>query len=219
MALDRPFVKPTWPFPTRMQTKGWAAPEASDGGGTYRIALASAPIRNELAGSCIFSLRWASALAVMVIRKIKIGYVCTTGFTAPQTVDIGVYAARDWLVSDSGGDPAPFNVAASKLDSNCWISEVAAGDGRIGGPLAVTAGVRTLDAQPMFTLVGFPTATAGVFNADWDEKAIGVTIATNSWVCRGNEGVVMNLLTDLGAAGIIRVYVGIEWDEVNADLD
>jgi hypothetical protein len=196
------------------------APEGDNGGGTYRVELVAAPVRNELAGACVFSMRWNTADTIMAIRKVKVGYVCTTGFTTPQTVDIGVYSARDWLVPDEGGNGAP-TMDLPKLDSSTMPSRICGcrsmvnpGHVKVAGLLAVAPGVRTLDAQPMATVMGFPTATAGVFSAEYEKRSFGLTLATNSWVVRNQEGIVMNLLTTLGAAGVLRIYIGLEWDEI-----
>jgi len=187
----------------------------SDGAGQLRIAVKSPDVRNFNADVTVASVRWTADDDVMVIKKLRVGYVCAVAFTTPQLVDVGVYIARNWQTSDSGGTviiPAVPNTG--ELDSQSGPSAIAQIDGRIAALTPVSAGVRTLDAHPFMTVSGFPTATAGVVSSNQVEWTFGDTAASYPVVLRCNEGIVCNLLTTMGAAGRMAFYFDIEWDEV-----
>lgn len=187
----------------------------ADGAGQFRISVKSPDVRNFGANVTVASVRWTADDDLMVIKKLRIGYVCTVGFTTPQLVDVGVYIARNFVTSDTDGTViVPTVPNTGELDSNAGPSAIAQVDGRIASLLPVTGGVRTLDAQPIMTVTGFPTATAGVVSDQQVEWTFGNTASTYPIVLRCNEGIVCNLLTAMGAAGRMAFYFDIEWDEV-----
>ena len=221
MPRDTFFQKPSGPAILQMGKARLHAPPSNphgilaDGAGQFRISVKSPDVRNFGAGVTIASVRWTADDDLMVIKKLRIGYVCTVAFTTPQLVDVGAYIARGFQVGDSDWTViVPSVPNTGELDSQAGPSAIAQTDGRIASLLPVTAGVRTLDAQPFMTVTGFPTATAGVVSAEQVEWTFVNTAPSYPIVLRCNEGIVVNLLTAMGAAGRMAFYFDVEWDEV-----
>ncbi len=190
----------------------------SDGAGQFRISVKSPDVRNFIAGDCIASVRWTADDDLMIVKRLKIGYVCTVAFTTPQLVDVGLYIARNFQVSDLGGSViVPSVPNTGELDSRAGPSAIAQNNGRIASLTPVSAGVRTLSAHPFMSVTGFPTATAGVVSDQQVEWTFGDTASAYPIVLRCNEGIVVNLLTAMGAAGRMAFYFEIEWDEISGN--
>lgn len=161
------------------------------------------------ANSAIFSFRNLSANPI-IVRRIGIGVVTTTAFTAAQMVQFGVKVARAFTASDTGGTQIAFT--GNNCKARTSLATPTSMDCRISAAASLTAGTKTLDANDIGNIIGW-------------SGAVGQTIpfATNNLVSHDagdyplvlaqNEGFnIMNLLL-LGAAGVITANIGFEFAE------
>lgn len=193
--------------------------------GHYRATLMTGLTTGMAANAPIASLRWSDAgvplvatdpLKVyqkpkaLVLLGIDIGAVCTTAFTAGQSVDIEAVIARGFTVSDSGGSA----VVPSRNRATFAASLV--GDLRVGGVAALTPGTRTLDAS------GFVAATIYTQNAAGCGETYPSIYGLNRdgqypIVLTTNEGIIFRVPTAQGAAGVVKYYISVEWAEVSLE--
>jgi hypothetical protein len=188
-------------------------------GGAYRISLRSGLTTVINAGEPIFSCRWTSTTLKCIVQKIKWNYMVAVAFGAAQLIDHGLYIARAFTASDTGGTAATISGNNCKLDTLFPSTAFAAGDIRIATTGLLTAGTRTLDTQPIITKAGWTVTTAGTYVSDPSmEYLMGNADATNPITLRVNEGLVLAPLTTMGASGQVYVYFEMEWTEVPVNL-
>lgn len=180
--------------------------------GAYQLSLASGNLTTVAAGGPIFSFRYApNTSTVCVIKRISIGFVCTTAFGAAQQMGFGVYAARSFSGSDSGGTAATLTGNNNKYRTS--LATTAVTDIRIGSTAALTAGTRTLDAQALgtnyFWVPGVGTALTQTDLISYDANDYPIVLANN-------EGFVITNQVLMGATGVGTAVVNVEWFEANA---
>lgn len=183
--------------------------------GAYRIAQFSGLATTLAAGSTIFSLRWTHATNLMILRSLRVVYCVVTGFTAAQELAFAAYVARTWTVADSAGTAIVITTNNAKKRTSMGTSLIAANDMRIAAATAVTAGTRTLDANPIMVGVAKTLAAA----ATVQDANFGQTLdLTNGMdyplVFAQNEGIVVQNTILMGAAGTVRIGIECEWEEV-----
>ena len=180
--------------------------------GAYQLSVASGALTTVAAGAPIFSFRYApNNSTVCVIKRISIGFVCTTAFGAAQAMGYGVYVARSFSGSDSGGTAATLTGNNNKYRTS--LATTAVTDLRIGTTAALTAGTRTLDAQALgtnyFYVPGVGTSLTQTDLISYDANDYPIVLANN-------EGFVINNLVLMGATGVGTAVVNVEWFEANA---
>jgi len=128
--------------------------------GSYGVAARTGVMAAGLAANSeIFQLRWTDATRLCVITSVH----CSGGggivaFAAGVT-NLEVLIARAWTVAGSGGTAISLTTNNQKLRSSMGTSLV--NDMRVASTAALTAGTKTLDAQPIGSLTSSVTATAG----------------------------------------------------------
>jgi hypothetical protein len=185
--------------------------------GSYQIAAISGAVTGVGAGSPVFSMRWAPGTgALCLINSVTISAAVTTGFTAAQELEFGLFAARGFTVSDTGGTQQVISGNNQKMRTSMNTSLIASGgDMRISSTAALTAGTRTLDSQPMnansfFSLAATTSSAISNVNIPLFDRMPGeypITLANN-------EGIVINNILAMTAAGVIRLVVFVNWTEV-----
>jgi hypothetical protein len=185
--------------------------------GSYSVSLITGAYTVAAANSPMFSMRFVAGSAgqaqVAIIQRINIFIVPTVAFTAAQQVSYGAYIARSWSAVDSGGAAATLTGNNNKLRTSMSTTQIAAtGDMRISTTAALTAGTRTLDSQ------AFAVASAWVPTALVAQPIQTVTLYENfagdqPIVLATQEGIVINNLVLMGAAGVLSIGVTIEWTE------
>jgi len=197
--------------PTHKAVRMSLRPIEHGAGGFYRLGGASGALAGAGANTPVFSLRWTSAILNALIFGFQWWWFVSTAFTAAQIVDHGLYVARGFSTSDSGGTALTPSGNGGKKRTSFPTSGV--GDVRISSTAALTAGTRTLDGQHQgargqwANAVGAalpPGVAAFSFRID-DEHPI---------LLAQNEGLVLNNLTAMGAAGVIKLYVDVAWLEL-----
>ena len=185
--------------------------------GSYQIAALSGAVTGVGAGSPVFSMRWAPGTgALCLINNVTISATVTTGFTAQQELEYALFVARGFTVSDAAGTQVIMSGNNQKLRTSMNTSLIASGgDMRISSTVALTAGTRTLDSQPLnansFMAIA-ATASSAISNVNiplFDRYPGEYPI-----VLANNEGIVVNNLLAMGAAGVVRLVVSVSWTEV-----
>lgn len=159
----------------------------------------------------ILSFRWGDATRLCVLLRVRVQVVCTA-FTTAGLVERQLIIQRANTVADTAGTAFVLTGNNNKRRTSFGTSLVS--DVRIGGFL--TAGTRTLDANPVASAIGWMAAignvigTAGVPATLYDISSTDYPI-----VFAQNEG----FLVRLGAAETAstrQTFVSIDWAEVNA---
>lgn len=176
------------------------------------VAAKSGALTGVAANGPIFAFRNISANPV-AIRRVGVGFICTTAFTTAQIVDYSLIVARSFSASDTGGTAIVLTGSTNKHRNS--MGTLTSVDARIGTTGAITAGTRTLDTNIM--------AATGAFIG-----AIGASLAPSPsnlfahdpedypLVLVQNEGIVIQNLTAMGATGVGTAYISLELAEVTA---
>lgn len=180
--------------------------------GAYQLSVPTGAITTIAAGAPIFSFRWAPGTgALCVVKRISVGFVCTTGFGVAQTMGFGVFAARSFSGSDSGQTAIVLTGNNNKYRTSLGTTGVT--DARVAGTAAITVGTRTLDANPLgltyFWVPGVGTSLAQTDLISYDANDYPIVLANN-------EGLVINNSILMGATGVGNAIINIEWFETNA---
>jgi len=178
--------------------------------GYYSVAGASGALTGVAAAGPVWSFRNTGANLILV-RRVSIGFVTTTAFTTAQGLDYQMLRANSFTASDSGGT-ALFTAGQNK-HRNSFTNITSAPDIRIASTGALTAGTRTLE-------------TAGVGIAGGSSTAVGTSMPITDileqdsgdypFVLAQNEGFVITNGIAMGAAGVIRLQVSVEYAEAAA---
>jgi len=178
--------------------------------GYYTVSGASGALTGVAAAGPVWSFRNTGANLILV-RRVSIGFVTTTAFTTAQGLDYQMLRANSFTASDSGGT-ALFTAGQNK-HRNSFTNITSAPDIRIASTGALTAGTRTLE-------------TAGVGIAGGSSTAVGTSMPITDileqdsgdypFVLAQNEGFVITNGIAMGAAGVIRLQVAVEYAETAA---
>ena len=191
-------------------------------GGHYMLSAQSGALTGVAAAGPVFSFRWApgqGAPPYALIKKVQIAAVITTGFTAAQAVDFDLVLARSFTSSDTGGSAlTPFTGNSQKMRAGL-MSTSALTDCRIATTAALAAGTRTLDSSALTSApIVFPltTATSGLGEGGGDAVDLFKedAVAQHPLMLAVNEGFLIRVVTAMGAAGVIKLYVNVSWAEV-----
>lgn len=185
--------------------------------GAYEIGLTSGALTAVAAGATVYSFRWAPAVStnLCLIRRVEIGFSTITAFTAAQSLQYSLQIARQWTTNDTVGTIAAFTQTnTGKMRTSMPTSSFAAGGQiMIATTGAITAGTRTLDTQAMAFVSGSSTAIAtSMPNTPLIQQQTG----DYPIILASNEGFIINNVQLMGAAGVINLYVNVEWFEMSA---
>ena len=191
-------------------------------GGGYRIAMYTGSVVAGLAAAApIFSCRWTSTAARMVVQSIMLDFYIVTAYTTAQGIGNSLWFARSFTVSDSGGTAITATQAADQALDTKQIGVggtaqslifAGSGDMRIATTATLTAGTRTLDDQALYSWLGSASAIGATSNNP--DLVLGWQDATNPLTIRANEGFIITNDILLGAVGVIAWNIAIEWTEV-----
>lgn len=178
--------------------------------GYYSFAGASGALTGVAANGPVFSLRNTGA-NLFLVRRVFVGFVVTTAFTTAQGLTYAMIRANSFTASDTGGTSL-FNAGQNK-HRNAFTNITSAPDIRISSTAALTAGTRTLEAQP----VGIVGGSASAVGASLQPNPLLEQDAGDyPFVLAQNEGFVITNLIAMGAAGVIQLHVSVELAEVTS---
>lgn len=164
------------------------------------------------ANGSIFSFRNISS-NLIIVRRVGVGYICTTGYTAAQSVQIGLMVERNWLTSDSGGTAIALTGNNGKYRTS--LATPTSMDVRISTTAALTAGSRTSDANYLAVVGGWcPAATTGNIIPPSLNNLFSQDTGDHPLVLSQNEGFTIRNIVLGGAAGVGNFYVNVEFAEV-----
>ena len=193
---------------------GFRAARASlrphEAGGWCSIGAQSGAMTVIGANGPVFSLRNISTKLILV-RRIGVGLMATTGFTAAQKLDVALFAARGFTASDSGGTAIAFT--GSNAKHRTALNTPASLDCRIATTGALTAGTRTLDANALSQQSGYALTTAGAVIAPALANLFAHDTGDYPLALAQNEGLVLTLPTAMGAGGVASLFVNLEFAE------
>jgi hypothetical protein len=177
--------------------------------GSYSLGMTSGAMAVALAAnSPVFSFRWGNA-NIAVVRKVWFTMTFGIGFAAGASV-INLIVARSFSASDTGGTGATLTTNNCKLRTNMGTTLLT--DARIATTGTLTAGTRTLDAQPI-SAMGWNTGTTSttyefpLFEANMGAGEYPLVLAQNEgFVITGN----------VAGTGTWTFGVRVAWDELSA---
>jgi len=207
-------------MPFQLQGNGGVVPEVDSTFRTLRVSLrpaeligyysvsgSSGALTGVAANGPVWSFRNTGANLILV-RRVSIGFVTTTAFTTAQGLQYEMFRANSFTASDTGGT-ALFTAGQNK-HRNSFTNVTSAPDIRIASTAALTAGTRTLE-------------TAGMGIAGGSSTAVGTSMPITDileqdagdypFVLAQNEGFVIANSIAMGAAGVIRLQVSVEYAE------
>jgi hypothetical protein len=188
------------------------------GGGYYHMSFSLTAIAANLAASSpIFSIFWNPVLAIAAgrvmrfqLKMLKLNAIVTTGFTAAQEFGFKLFKAKSFTAADTGGTQV-IPATGDQKKQNAYVDSqfVSGGDIRHGAPL--TAGTRTLEAQPFRSIQGYAQTTAGVlipmtYQETFDEHHVPLCLEPK-------QGIVIITDSLMPAAGQVNVFLDIDWME------
>ena len=176
------------------------------------LAAKTGALTGVAANGPIFSFRNLAANPI-IVRRVGVGFICTTAFTAAQIVDFGLIVARAFTTADSGGTTVAITGSTNKHRTS--LATLTSAQAFVSTTGVLTAGTRTLDTNIM------------AVNGAWI-GAIGAALAPSAnnlfshdpedypLVLAQNEGFIIQNLTAMGAAGVGTAYVNLELAEATA---
>ena len=176
------------------------------------VGAATGLLTTVAAAGAIFSLRNIGANP-LIIRRLGIGFVTTTAFTAAQRLEFSLAIARSFSASDTGG------TAIALTGNNCKhrtsLGTVTSIDCRIATTAALTAGTKTLDTNRM----GYQAFWAGAIGATLlvvPDNLLSHNAGDYPIVLAQNEG--LNVVNEvvMGAAGVGVAYINMEFAEATS---
>jgi len=195
------------------------APEA---GGYFQLGAVTGSLTNTTvtANNSVFSMRWAPANGKLaVIRRVTATFVQTVGWTAAAGQPFGLYIARNWTASDSGGTTITIAGNTQKMRTNHDPSYFSTpSDVRVATTATLTAGTRTLDTNAIATTV-FAASQVAAASASYPQQAVilhDVNTGDHPIVLDNNEGIVINNLVVWPAAANAVMTFNVEWFETSA---
>lgn len=184
--------------------------------GAYQLSMASGALTTVAASTAsagtVFSFRYApGGSTVCVVKRVSVGFVCTTAFGTAQQMGFGLFAARGFSGADSGGTAATLTGNNQKYRTSLATTSVSNINMATTG--ALTAGTRTLDAQPLgstyFYVGGVGTSLVQTDLLSYDPNDYPFVLANQ-------EGFTIQNLVLMGASGVGTLVVNVEWFEANS---
>lgn len=163
-----------------------------------------------VANGAVFSFRNLSANPI-IIRRVGVGYLCSTAFTAAQKVDFSLMVVRAFTASDSGG--TAIALTGNNTKHRTSLGTPTSVDMRIATTAALTAGTKTLDTNTV-GIVGAWVPAAGTIINTAQDNLLSHSAGDHPIVLAQNEGINIQNLTLMGATGVGTLYVNIEFAEV-----
>jgi hypothetical protein len=181
--------------------------------GSYAVSARTGVMAAGLAANAeIFQLRWTDATRLCVITSVHCsGGGSIVAFAAGVTV-MEVVAARSWITVGTGGTAITLTTNNQKLRSAMGTSLV--NDMRVASTGILGLGTKTLDAQPLGSIVSSVTATAG---APLWQPAHLYEINENDGhpiILAANEGIVVR--ATVPATGTWTASIDVTWMEMAA---
>lgn len=178
--------------------------------GWNSLGVKSGAVTGVAANGAVFSFRNISANPV-IVRRVGIGCVTTTAFTTAQVVDYGIFFARAFTASDTAQTAVA--ITGNNTKHRTSLATPTSLDVRVSNTGAITAGTRTLDTNALGNVAAWSGGQGQGLNLSPD-NLVSQSSGDYPLVFVQNEGFVIANLTAMGAAGVVNLYVNIEFCEV-----
>lgn len=202
------------PAPTTYAYGPQGQPISPIGGGllgSYSKSMVSGTIAAGLTGaSPVYSFRYGGT-GIAVVRSVKISMAELTG-SAGGLGNFQMFAARAFTASDSGGTAGTLTGNTSKLRTS--LATTAVSSIQIANTGTLTAGTRTLDADPLATLAFALTTTADTGSLPLTSLYNPSQAGDYPLELANNEGFVIQLTVP--ATGTEVIAVTVDWEEYSA---
>lgn len=182
--------------------------------GSYSLTVKSGIMAAGLAGAApIVAFLWkptTPTTALCIMRKMKFSmYDLGTGFAAGDVL-FEWYVARAFTVQDTGGGAATLTTNNAKLRTSYATTQAAI---QVSATATLTAGTRTLDANPLRAWQSVATTTAFGTIPATETEIFRVQPGEQPLILAGSgEGVVIQ--ATVPATGTWTFYATFDWDEV-----
>lgn len=160
----------------------------------------------------LFAFRWTSSSLTALIQRIHLRWQTTTAFTTPQEVSFRVFRLTGYSAAHSGGTAA--TLTAPNLKKATRHAATALSSAMIGTTGALTAGTHTLDAMEIGGLNGWSQAGTNVDDVNVDVMIDSGSQLNHMLELTANEGFIIRNEILMGAAGVGRLLVAVDWAEV-----
>ena len=181
--------------------------------GWFSVGARSGAATAVAAAGAVFSLRQLAS-TLLIVRRIGVGFIATTGFTAAQELAYALFVARAFTASDTGGTAIALTGSNAKMRTS--LGTPTSVDARIATTAALTAGTKTLDATALAMTGGYALTTAGLVLAPSLNNLLSHDAGDYPLVLAQNEGLNVQNAILMGAAGVGTIYVNIELAEAAA---
>lgn len=176
------------------------------------VAAKSGALIGIAANGPIFAFRNISANPV-IVRRVGVGFICTTAFTTAQIVDYSLIVARSFSASDTGGTAIALTGSTNKHRTSLGV--LTSVDARISATGVLTAGTRTLDTN-MMAATGAWIGAIGAVLTPSPSNLFAHDPEDYPLLLAQNEGFIIQNLTAMGATGVGTAYVNLELAEATA---
>lgn len=175
--------------------------------GWHSIGATSGLLVGVTGGASLFSLRNIGN-TLLHVRRVGVGFRTTTAFTTPQVVDFGTAVARSFVTSDTGG--TAIAIVDNNLKHSRRLETPMSVDCRIATTTALTAGTKTLDTNYLGQ-IGFYSNGVGSGAELGANNLYQHDSGDHALILQQNEGINIRLLTTMGAVGVGRLAVVVEF--------
>lgn len=182
--------------------------------GIYKLGAnngASAMAAGLAAAAPIYSFRNSTANIYVVKQVLLAMNSGTTGFTAGEAT-FNLFVARSFTASDTGGTSVLPSGNSNKLRTSMATTGLA--DVRISATATLTAGTRTLDGQPLSTVVAPVPTTTWFQIVPINTVTLDQRVGEYPLVLAQNEGFVIQ--ATVPATGVWFFSVNTSWEELAA---
>lgn len=180
--------------------------------GGYSMGIESGLMAAGLATAApIFSMRWGDATRLALIKRVTFSAANSVTAFAAGIARFDLFVARSYSVADTGGTSFLPTGNVNKLRTSFGTTLFS--DVRASATATLTAGTRTLDANPIAAVVGGVPATVGVQLvapfAIFDQRP-----GEHPLLLAQNEGIVLQ--ATVPATGTWGWAIKVDWVEVTA---
>lgn len=181
-------------------------------GGCFQLTSKSGTMAAGLAAnSPIYAFRWTSGTKTGILRRVRISvWTLATGFTA-GLLQFDIFRATAWTVADTGGVTDTLTIDNGNMRTAMPSSSLL--EIRHSSTASLTAGTRTLDSQPMDTLMINAATTATTMMMTRQSLFDKGGPADHPLVFAANEGIAIQ--ATVPATGTWGWAITPEWDEVS----
>jgi hypothetical protein len=195
---------------TSLRPLDYAAPGLGRILGHYSLAQATGAVTGVASGGALFSFQCTESDTFVVLERLRVAAIITTAFTTAQALDVDAIIARNFSAPDTGG-------TTIVVGSGNWMRKLMGpstiNDMRIATVAALAAGTKTLDPSA-FAIA--PISQNNTLGSGGQATLYELTAAGQHPLIFGkNEGLNVRVVTAMGAVGVVKYYVTLEWAEVS----